>query len=123
VLYFEIESTDRSATAYVSGGLSMAGFWQVMHECESLPPRVRSLRMDLRGVRLVQTQVPGALKESLQGWRERRQGYTRLDLPAAGLSCRIVSVEPDTDRLAARHRDNSVAIPYTNRDLIRSSSR
>ncbi len=85
MLQFAIESTDRSATAYIAGSLSISGFWQVMRACDDLPADIRSLRVDLQAVRVVQDGVFEETSAALRTWREARQGSTRVDLPRSGL--------------------------------------
>lgn len=84
MLQIAIESTDRSATLYVAGPLSLPGLWQVMRACDDLPPHIRTLRLDLKNVRVAQATVPETMSTALRVWREARGGSTRVDLPPGG---------------------------------------
>lgn len=92
MLQFSIESTDRLATVYVAGSISLPGIWQILDRCDRLPPEIRSLRVDLQAVGLIQNGVLEALTVGLRQWRDSRDGTTRMDLPAGGLGARIQDV-------------------------------
>lgn len=112
MLQFEIQLTDRGATVFVHGAVSIAGVWEVLHACENLPAYIRWLRIDLAGVRLVQQGVVETVVTSLRHWRETRSGMTRVDLPANGLANVIIG----GPRFPLNGRDTSVAQPYEFRD-------
>jgi ABC-type transporter Mla MlaB component len=80
-LHSSLEAHHDAATLYVAGTLSVAGAIDVMRRCEALPERVRALRVDLRGVRLLDVCALEALAFTLGRWRESRRGITRLALP------------------------------------------
>lgn len=96
MLHVELESTDRSTTVFVTGTLSLPGLWQILATCNALEPEIRHLRVDLRDVRLLQGGVIEALATGLRHWRAARSGSTRVDLPPAGLTARLM----ETVRLA-----------------------
>lgn len=101
MLQFSIESTDRQATVYIAGPLSLPGMWQIMDRCDSLSPDIRSLRVDLHGVRLIQPGVMEALTVGLRQWRDSREGSTRIDLPEGGVAGRLVGTAARRDSHAS----------------------
>jgi ABC-type transporter Mla MlaB component len=81
-LHSSLEAHRDAATLYVAGTLSVAGALDVMRRCDALPNRVRALRVDLRGVRLMDVCALEALAFTLRRWRDARCGITRIALPS-----------------------------------------
>lgn len=90
MLQFSLESSGRLATVYIAGSVSLPGLWQILDRCDQLSPDIRSLRIDMHGVRLMQPGVLEGLTVGLRQWRDAREGTTRMDLPEGGLGNRIV---------------------------------
>jgi hypothetical protein len=80
-LQYDLEAHGDTATLYVTGTLSTHGVIAAMHCCESLPERVRHLRVDLRGVSATEPSAHDALAFTTRRWRDVRSGRTRIDLP------------------------------------------
>jgi anti-anti-sigma regulatory factor len=75
---FEIESHTNAATVYLRGSLSAASALGAVAACHSLPEAVRSLVVDLRGVRLVESDGLATLHHLLRRWRAARDGTIRV---------------------------------------------
>ena len=75
---FEIESHTHAATVYLRGSLSAAGALGALAACHSLPERVRSLVVDLRGVNRVESDGLSTLHHLLRRWSATREGSIRV---------------------------------------------
>lgn len=93
-----VEAHASSATAYVAGPLTAGVVVRAVMACRALPPTVRSVRIDLRGVSTCDLDALVMLESYLIEWRVERRGVTRVVYP----------------RL--RVRDAFVAVPCTIRD-------
>lgn len=93
-----IEAHGNGATAYVSGPLNASVAARTILACRSLPPDVRSVRADLRGVTVCDVDALVMLEVLLLDWSTERRGVARIAYP----------------RLRAR--DVFVAIPCAIRD-------
>ncbi|HUO52156.1 MAG TPA: hypothetical protein VMT93_06545 [Gemmatimonadaceae bacterium] len=80
-LRYTLEAHHDAATLYVTGTISIAGVVAAMHACETLPARVRSLRVDLRRSTGAEPGALDSLALAARRWRDARQGVTRFDLP------------------------------------------
>jgi hypothetical protein len=96
-----LESHPRAATLYVRGALSARALLEAFERCAELPPHVRALRVDLRGVRLFDPRALDALARMLGRWRAERRGMTRVELPRERT---FVSLAGDTVGLTAPRR-------------------
>ena len=93
-----IEANAVSATAYVTGPLTAGLAAQAIMGCRALPPAVRGVRVDLRGVSILDAHALTMLESYILDWRAERRGTSRVVYP----------------RL--RGRDAFVAIPCAIRD-------
>ena len=93
-----IEAHIGAATAYVSGPLTAGVAARAILACRVLPPVVRGVRVDLRGVSVCDVDALVMLEVLLLEWSTERRGVSRIVYP----------------RLRAR--DAFVAIPCTIRD-------
>jgi len=93
-----IEAHGNGATAYVCGPLNASVTARTILACRCLPPDVRGVRVDLRGVTLCDVDALVMLEVLLLDWSTERRGVARIAYP----------------RLRAR--DAFVAIPCTIRD-------
>lgn len=76
-----LECSGEAATLYLSGDLGPREAMRAVRACDDIPRGVRSLRADLRNVRVA---VEGSLETFallLGEWRAVRQVRTRIDLP------------------------------------------
>lgn len=90
-LHCALEAHTSAATIYLRGTLSTTGTLLALRCCEELPDSVRTLRIDLHGVEYVQPSALHSLALVLRGWRERRGGITRVELPApAAVALRLM---------------------------------
>lgn len=93
-----IESHTGAATAYVSGPLTASIAARVIRACNTLPPAVRGIRVDLRGLSVCDVDALVMLEVLLLEWSSERRGISRIVYPRLGA------------------RDAFVAIPCTIRD-------
>jgi len=93
-----IEAHENGATAYVCGPLDASVAARAILACRFLPPDVRAVRVDLRGVTVCDVDALVMLEVLLLDWSSERRGVSRIAYP----------------RLSAR--DAFVAIPCTIRD-------
>lgn len=81
LLEFSVEMHARSATLYVRGAMSVGGALRALRACHALPPQIRTLRVDLHGVRLYDPMAVDAFIALLRDWRAARAGLTRVEMP------------------------------------------
>jgi hypothetical protein len=93
-----LEAHACAATAYVCGPLSASIAARTILACRALPPDVRGIRVDLRGVTVCDVDALMMLEVLLLEWSSERRGVNRIVYP----------------RL--RSRDAFVAIPSAIRD-------
>ena len=93
-----IEAHISAATAYVRGALTAGIAARAILACRTLPPVVRAIRVDLRGVSVCDVDALVMLEVLLLEWSSERRGVSRIVYP----------------RLRAR--DAFVAHPCTIRD-------
>ena len=93
-----VEAHACAATAYVSGPLDTSIAARTILACRALPPDVRGVRVDLRGVTVCDVDALMMLEVLLLEWGSERRGMNRIVYP----------------RLRAR--DAFVAIPCAIRD-------
>jgi hypothetical protein len=93
-----IEAHVRGATAYVCGPLNASIAARTILGCRTLPPELRAVRVDLRGVTVCDIDALVMLEVLLLEWTSERSGTSRIAYP----------------RLPGR--DAFVAIPCTIRD-------
>jgi len=93
-----MEAHARGATAYVCGPLDAGIAARAILACRTLPPDVRHVRVDLRGVTVCEVDALVMLEVLLLEWRSERRGVSRIVYPQL------------------RARDAFVAIPCTIRD-------
>ena len=93
-----VEANAVSATAYVTGPLTVSLAARAIMACRALPPAVRGVRVDLRAVSVVDGHALTMLESYILDWRAERRGVSRVVYP----------------RL--RGRDAFVAIPCAIRD-------
>ena len=79
-LHHEIEVADGSATLYLSGALRANDQVSLTAACGGLLPHIRTLRLDLHGVDVLDDDAMVAVRAVLRYWRESRQGSFRLSL-------------------------------------------
>lgn len=73
-----LEVSDGSATLYLSGTLSGDDSRTLERVCRGIPARVRTLRLDLRGVTRLEADAMDGVRCVLRYWRESRDGSCRL---------------------------------------------
>ena len=93
-----VEAHAFSATAYVTGPLTAAVVVRAVMACRALPPAVRGVRIDLRGVTMCDLDALVMLESHIIEWRVERSGVARVEYPPL------------------RVRDAFVAVPCTLRD-------
>ena len=93
-----MEAHASAATAYVCGPLNASIAARTILACRSLPPDVRGVRVDMRGVTVCDVDALMMLEVLLLEWSSERSGVSRIVYPHL------------------RARDAFVAIPCTIRD-------
>jgi ABC-type transporter Mla MlaB component len=73
-----LETTGSTATLYISGTLRLNGVEILCDACDRLPDSVRTLRMDLHGVRHLEAEALNSLRALLRHWRALRGGACRI---------------------------------------------
>ena len=94
----EVEANASSATAYVSGHLTVGVVVRAIMACRALPPAVDRVRVDLRAVSVCDARALTMLESYIVDWRAERRGMSRVVYPRT------------------RARDAFVAIPCAIRD-------
>ena len=81
-LHSTLEAHAHAATLYLHGTLLPHAVVGAFRPCYTLPPGVRRLRVDLRGVAGAQHAAADTLAILLREWERTRRGVARIDLPA-----------------------------------------
>lgn len=81
-----VESHSHTATLYLRGALRWEHALAAASLCESLPPQVTALRVDLRGAELPDEEVGFILAGVVRRWRGERRGLTTMALPPHALA-------------------------------------
>ena len=102
---FSMEAHACAATAYVCGPLNASIAARTILACRSLPPDVRGVRIDLRGVTVCDVDALTMLEVLLLEWSSERRGVSRIAYPNL------------------RARDAFVAIPCAIRDAPEAALR
>lgn len=84
-LQYTLEAHAAAATLYLHGTLLPQGAVTALRACFSLPPAVRRLHVDLRGVGAAHAGASDTLAILLEEWTTTRRGPTRVHLPASRL--------------------------------------
>ena len=83
---YSLEVFGEHAILYLKGFLTTRSALVAMDACASLPPRVTSLRVDMRRVERGDGRGIDHVVQRLRPWREARSGRTRIDLPHVPMS-------------------------------------
>jgi ABC-type transporter Mla MlaB component len=75
-----VEAHRSAATVYASGDLTTAAVLRAIATVEQLPPHVRAICVDLRGVRRTDSRALRTLEAFLCRWRAARRGMSRVTL-------------------------------------------
>jgi hypothetical protein len=103
------------ATAYVSGPLSASLSACAILACRTLPPDVRHVRVDLRGVTVCNIDALVMLEVLLLEWSSERQGVTRIAYPRIPARDAFVAnpctIRDAPDAELRPERDDRVVLP------------
>ena len=77
-IHFQLETSGTTATLYISEELPLDHLEALCDACAELPPYVRTLRLDLHGVRRLSGEVMTLLRALMREWRALRGGECRL---------------------------------------------
>ena len=69
-----IETHPSAATAYVSGRLTASLAARAIMVCRALPPAIRGVRVDLRGVTIADVHALAMLEAHIVEWSAERRG-------------------------------------------------
>lgn len=77
-MHYDIELAGTAATLYIAGQLGSEDVHRITQACRALPAHVRTLRVDMRALRVLSAEALGAVRVLLHDWRDRRDGEYRL---------------------------------------------
>jgi ABC-type transporter Mla MlaB component len=75
---FQLELAGESATLYLHGRLDHGSHTAMLKACAALPLSVRTLRLDLRAIRVMTADVTSVVRLLLTQWRDSGRGEFRL---------------------------------------------
>jgi hypothetical protein len=75
-----LEVSDGSATLYLSGMLGPADAFPLRRVCRDIPAHVRTLRLDLHAVTLLDQGAMETVRAVVRYWRHSRGGTFRLSI-------------------------------------------
>lgn len=75
---YQIELAGESATVYLFEHLALADESSLVALCRELPPHVRILRVDARGLGAMTASAMGAVRALFAAWRGQREGRFAL---------------------------------------------
>lgn len=84
-IQFQLETSGKTATLYISEELPLDHLAELCEACASLPPEVRTLRLDLHGVRRLGEDMMSVLRALMREWRVMRGGECRLSFRTENL--------------------------------------
>jgi ABC-type transporter Mla MlaB component len=84
-IQFQLETSGTTATMYLSEELSLDHLDELCEACAALPPQVRTLRLDLHGVRRLGEQMMSTLRALMRAWRATRGGECHLSFNTENL--------------------------------------
>jgi ABC-type transporter Mla MlaB component len=84
-MHHQLETSGFTATLYICGALRLDGVEKLCDACDALPLHVRTLRLDLHGVKHLQTEAMDAIRALLRHWRAMRGGNCRLSFSTANI--------------------------------------
>jgi hypothetical protein len=73
-----LEAHPGGATLYVAGAISVPALLRAMDHCETLPPGVNVLRVELSAAEPLDQGTQRVLWHALRRWRDTRGGVTRV---------------------------------------------
>jgi hypothetical protein len=89
-----VEVSGETATFVLSGTVSPSDVTSIRLACQAIPPRVRTLRLNLGDVDGMDTHVMDAVRGVVRDWRASREGDFRLDLTTPHLVARMEGHRP-----------------------------
>jgi ABC-type transporter Mla MlaB component len=84
-IQFQLETSGKTATLYISEELPLDHLGALCEACASLPPEVRTLRLDLHGVKRLDVEMMSMLRALMREWRIMRGGECRLSFRTENL--------------------------------------
>ena len=72
----------------ISGRLSPGGIAAMLEHCRALPPRVRTLRVDLQQLGTMSADTTDLVRRVLEAWRAQRDGQFELRTQYLVATCR-----------------------------------
>lgn len=85
VSQFQLETNGNSATLYISEEIPNEHLDGLRDACVALPAQVRTLRLDLHGVRRIGVEMMASLRVLMREWRLTRGGECRLSFSTENL--------------------------------------
>ena len=84
---YQLEIAGEAAALYVYGSLGEESVEILLAVCASLPPFIRTLRLDLRGIGVMNAEATNAVRRLLAQWRDTRRGDFRLNTSYMVATC------------------------------------
>ena len=110
-----IEAHGFGAAAYVCGPLNASVAARTILACRSLPPQVRGVRVDLRGVTVCDMDALVMLEVLLLDWGSERRGVARIAYPRVPARDAFVAIpcaiRDAPDAQLRPERDDRVVLP------------
>jgi hypothetical protein len=101
---FQLELAGESATLYVHDPLDAGSSSAMLAACAALPRNVRTLRLDLRAMRVMTAEATNAVRQLLAQWRDAGRGEFRLSTSHLMAVCVAVADAPPVERMPSRER-------------------
>lgn len=106
---FQLELAGESATLYLHGSLNHGSRTAMLEACAALPPSVRTLRLDLRAIRVMTAEVTGVVRQVLAQWRDGGRGEFRLSTSHLMAVCTRVPASTSERALSGQMRREQIA--------------
>jgi ABC-type transporter Mla MlaB component len=84
-IQFQLETSGTAATLYIADHVPLDHLEELCAACAGLPSRVRTLRLDLHGVRRLGAETMATLRALMREWRATRGGECRLSFSTENL--------------------------------------
>ena len=93
----QFEIRDNAATLYLAGAIDAHDVQRLRAACQSLPARVKTLRVDMHALRAPAPDAVSAVRAMLHDWRALRNGAFRLSLCTSHL---VATYREEAEELA-----------------------
>ena len=102
-----------AATAYLCGPLNASVAARTILACRALPPDVRGVRVDLRGVTVCDVDALNMLEVLLLEWSSERRGVNRIVIRTSGPVTRSLQFRTRFETRPTQAYDLTVMIEWS----------